>query len=1520
MSVEDYQIGQLYTIQKKSRIESTGSGSGVEIIENKPFTKNNETGQYTLKVFHADERLPAALKTIAKLLFPKSALVFEEESWNFYPYTRTKYKHGYFKSFNIDIESKYLNDLGNNENAFGLTKSELSSRTVEFIDIVNDQINPNEYKAEEDPLTFVSSRTNRGPLTKSWIDELKASAKAALSSGKPVAYMCAYKLCRIEIAVWGCQSRVERLVSDSVLRSMILMSHRQAWCWQDEYVDLTIDDVRKLELETQHYLNLKMRNDPDAENYLRSIENMSIGDSGSIVSKRSDEKPTNKKFKSHENKTSSSPVKGDKTKPTSVADQIAPVAKPRRTSLAKTAAQSIGSTQQQDEGVVSEVAASSGSDDSFASQKNTNNDDEENSDYEDIVSDEDGRLASSSSHFNGRSVGSKKTPSSKSGGAKAKQAAKVRKSKAKSSSMMTSNAAFEFEIEDANHQGSDEYEEEDCTSQNSNFDEFYDAISQASFNLSTNTNESIETTSSSRRRLSKSKAFIHGSSTKKPRSKQRSGSHDNEQQLLAGKQKSEIERVLQRAAANEPKLSSNSGSFKSQHRSHNDRSRIDTLVLVAHGGNVTCTDTLKASDLANFKSTMESVAKKSHEALFNRMAYRLVPCESICHEALQKLSTLSPVASDTTTLSLNNDDDMGRGESSSASVFALHENLPFNTLPLLMLANQAKYREKVARFIQDCNKVYNEFLNSNEGAQFEGQVVVIGDSLGSLLVYDALCLPTTSTTIINEPAANESNYDDVSSSTASSLSNITATLGRPQTIQVQPNNHSLSPSPNVKRKDLSPASPRQPVTTTTTSPRINISSEDNSTNTDGANNSSNSNAFFRRNMSSGAFSAASSIVDLSPTSTNASGLRENNYYTPIEERLEFDVSHFFVFGSPLGLVLAFRKMANNFIETPCCTQIYNLFHLTDPVATRIEPMLCKQFRFIKPVMVPRYSKFPQGDGAVTSLDHFMAKYAHLFENEATKSNANDKLSAHTKKNWWGDNRIDYVLFAPDTIANLPKKSLPYIFHSCFWESTDVVAFILRVLNKDSATFDDDDRVFASNTTSSGKKEPAEKWQKRLNRVKLRKNLAANHRANDVIVLEDREQILTGKFSYGPLDFSLSGEKVDIYIMKNSSKGEWQFYTTEITDNHGRLRYEIPSDKRLPQGTYQIRMMVKCDHTYSDLYMSVLPPKTEAVVFSIDGSFAANISFSGNDPKVRAGSVDVVRHWQELGYMIIYITARPDMQHYKVTNWLAQHNFPLGMVYFSDGLSRDPIRQKTETLRNIVEPNNVSLQAAYGSSKDIPMYASLGVPASRIFIIGRMRTKYQNQAVFLQNGYASHLSYLQNPNTGSRQASGNARLILKKSCFSIKNTQISFNDVVNGGNNKDTAEPSSSLPIPNGLHSYHSVPSASNYSTISSAVSSYEQQYATLPGLHSHGGAGDQPNSSSNLFSSLLNNKQQVKQVSPSQQKTPTTATTPLLSSNLSSSDNQIDNHHQKSNHLIDDSKVKMRPQPQPKPIEVQKSK
>lgn len=59
-----------------------------------------------------------------------------------------------------------------------------------------------------------------------------------------------------------------------------------------------------------------------------------------------------------------------------------------------------------------------------------------------------------------------------------------------------------------------------------------------------------------------------------------------------------------------------------------------------------------------------------------------------------------------------------------------------------------------------------------------------------------------------------------------------------------------------------------------------------------------------------------------------------------------------------------------------------------------------------------------------------------------------------------------------------------------------------------------------------------------------------------------------------------------------------------------------------------------------------------------------------------------RHWQDSGYMIIYVTGRPDMQKHRVVAWLFQHNFPHGAVSFCDGLTHDPLRQKAAFLQSL----------------------------------------------------------------------------------------------------------------------------------------------------------------------------------------------------------------------------------------------
>lgn len=53
------------------------------------------------------------------------------------------------------------------------------------------------------------------------------------------------------------------------------------------------------------------------------------------------------------------------------------------------------------------------------------------------------------------------------------------------------------------------------------------------------------------------------------------------------------------------------------------------------------------------------------------------------------------------------------------------------------------------------------------------------------------------------------------------------------------------------------------------------------------------------------------------------------------------------------------------------------------------------------------------------------------------------LSHSVCSRWWGLKRLDYVLFCPDVLTTFPTIALPQLFHASYWESTDVVAFILR---------------------------------------------------------------------------------------------------------------------------------------------------------------------------------------------------------------------------------------------------------------------------------------------------------------------------------------------------------------------------------------------------------------------------------------------------------------------------------------------
>ncbi|XP_038008844.1 membrane-associated phosphatidylinositol transfer protein 2 isoform X7 [Motacilla alba alba] len=1144
MSVEEYRIAQLYMIQKKSREETCGEGSGVEILENRPYVDGpGGSGQYTHKVYHIGMHIPSWFRSI----LPKAALRVEEESWNAYPYTRTRYTCPFVEKFSIDIETYYKTDPGDHNNVFNLSAAEKRQTILDPIDIVKDPIPPHEYKAEEDPKLYKSVKTKRGPLSEDWIQEYKNNP------GKyPI--MCAYKLCKVEFRYWGMQSKIERFIHDVGLRKVMVRAHRQAWCWQDEWYGLTIEDIRQLEKEAQLMLAQKMaqfcgENDP---------EQHGVKD-----------------------------TPGEK-----------------------------------------DVEPSTGSP----------------ADTEDA--------SANSDAASGRSLTKQWSTSSKSSRSSKRGASPSR------------HSISEWRMQSIARDSDD-----------SSDDEFFDAHEDLSDNEEMFPKEITKWSSNDLMDKIETPECddVQGDLYQETSAEYHVGSSVERLSIIEDES---VQPLMQ-------------------------PSKIHVLLLVLHGGNILDSgsgdQSSKQGDVNTITTVFDTVMRVHYPAALGHIAIKLVPCPAICSEAFSLVSSLSPYSYDEGCLSNSQD------------------HIPLAALPLLATSSP-QYQEAVATVIVRANQAYSEFIKSQEGTSFNGQVCLVGDCVGGILGFDALCY------------SNQTVSESQNSSRRGSVVSVQDTDLLSPGITVN-NSHCSSGSNLEASRHLSRSNIDIPRSNGE-DPKKQLPRKRSDSSTYELDTIKQHQAFLS--------SLHSSVLRNDPTS------RRSSSSTMLDGgnigKFDFEITDFFLFGSPLGLVLALRKTVipalDIFQLRPACQQVYNLFHPADPSASRLEPLLERKFYLLPPFNIPRYQRFPLGDG-------------------------NSAVLVAAK--WWGTKRIDYALYCPDALTAFPTVALPHLFHASYWESTDVVSFLLRQVmrHENSSVLELDGKEVSVFTPSK----PREKWLRKRTNVKLR-NVTANHRINDTIANEDGPQTLTGRFMYGPLDMvTLTGEKVDIHIMTQPPSGEWVYFDTEISNSSGRISYVIPEERRLGIGVYPVKMVVRGDHTFADSYITVLPKGTEFVVFSIDGSFAASVSIMGSDPKVRAGAVDVVRHWQDLGYLIIYVTGRPDMQKQRVVAWLAQHNFPHGIVSFCDGLVHDPLRHKANFLKSLITDLHMRIHAAYGSTKDISVYSSISLPPTHIYIVGRPTKKLQGQCQFITEGYAAHLAQLEY-NHRARPAKNTTRMALRKGSFGL----------------------------------------------------------------------------------------------------------------------------------------------------------
>ncbi|XP_052487265.1 phospholipase SGR2 [Gossypium raimondii] len=234
-------------------------------------------------------------------------------------------------------------------------------------------------------------------------------------------------------------------------------------------------------------------------------------------------------------------------------------------------------------------------------------------------------------------------------------------------------------------------------------------------------------------------------------------------------------------------------------------------------------------------------------------------------------------------------------------------------------------------------------------------------------------------------------------------------------------------------------------------------------------------------------------------------------YTPYIRytKLEFKVDTFFAVGSPLGVFLALRNIRiglgkgqdywdeeNISEEMPACRQMLNIFHPYDPVAYRIEPLVCKEHITKRPVIIPYhkggrrlhigFQEFTEdlaarSQGVMDRLSFIRAKVLTVCQSRNTDDLEGPKNMEEKEERPYGSQMIERLTGSEEGRIDhmLQDKTFehPYLqaigAHTNYWRDYDTALFILKHLYRDIP--EDPDSSMESNGDSSKDKSVFTGW-------------------------------------------------------------------------------------------------------------------------------------------------------------------------------------------------------------------------------------------------------------------------------------------------------------------------------------------------------------------------------------------------------------------------------------------------------------
>jgi hypothetical protein len=189
--------------------------------------------------------------------------------------------------------------------------------------------------------------------------------------------------------------------------------------------------------------------------------------------------------------------------------------------------------------------------------------------------------------------------------------------------------------------------------------------------------------------------------------------------------------------------------------------------------------------------------------------------------------------------------------------------------------------------------------------------------------------------------------------------------------------------------------------------------------------------------------------------------------------------------------------------------------------------------------------------------------------------------------------------------------------------------------------------------------------------------AERHRGRDMFYNPGDTHWAMAKLAYGPTDWDLSGEQVDLFLLRNCMD-DWEplgpaFTTFDgehptvegVEDSGGWVFFPLPA---LPLGRHRVHMVVRGDDSRVDTYIEVVEPGTPIILSDIDGTLTTSewerlVDFLlDNIPDVNPGAPEALQALVDRGYRPMYLTARPEFLGNRTYEFIALRGLPPGIIH------------------------------------------------------------------------------------------------------------------------------------------------------------------------------------------------------------------------------------------------------------------